>query len=55
MHVGAHVWIVENMGRRVDVSQFLVPRQNLISRLIPDISRLTRVLVDYPLTLSRLI
>ena len=34
--------------------KFLVPRQNLISRLIPDISRLIHVLVDYPQHSSRL-
>ena len=42
------------MGKCIDVSQILVHKQRLISRLIPDISRLIHVLVDYPLTYSRL-
>jgi len=48
------VCIEENMGKCIDVSQILVHRQRLISRLIPDNNRLIHVVVDYPLTYSRL-
>jgi len=54
MHVGVYEWIVEYMEEEWKYIRFLVPRQNLISRLIPDISRLIHVLANYPQTPSRL-